>query len=321
MRNLLKAACLALLVALPAPALAQKFPERTVRIIVPFAAGGGVDSIARLLAEKLQVRFGVPVIVENRAGANGTLGGQHVVQSAPDGHTILFSASTAVGARLVMSKAPYDPLTDFSYIARMGEAPMLIVMAPDRPQKTLAEAITEARKSPDKWTAATAALGSPGHLAMIALSNAASFKPTIVPYRGTAPALNDIAGGHVQLYIDAMVALLPMAQSGKIKALAVTTARRTALAPDLPTAAESGVPGFDARSWYGFWGPKALPKEIITRLNAEIAAATRELAQDGKLATLGVEPVVETPEQFAKFAADEVAKNAELLKSVNFQPE
>ena len=317
----LAAAMLATALLAVSPASAQKFPERTVRIVVPFAAGGGVDTLARLFAEKLQAKFGTAVIVENRAGANGTLGGQYVLQSPPDGHTILFSASTHVGARLVMSKAPYDPIADFTHIARMGEAPMLVVMAPDRPEKTLAEAVDAARKNPDKWTAATAALGSPGHLAMIALSNAANFKPTIIPYRGTAPALNDIAGGHVQLYIDAMLALLPMAESGKIKALAVTTAKRTALAPDLPTAAESGVPGFDAKSWYGFWGPKGMPPEIVTRLNAEIATATRELAQEGKLAKLGVEPVTETPEQFAKFAAAEVARNAELLKSVNFQPE
>jgi len=305
---------------LASPASAQKFPERPVRIVVPFAPGGGVDTFARLIAQKLQDRFGSPFVVENRAGANATVGGAYVMQSAPDGHTLLFSASTHISARLVMSKAPYDPVADFTPIARVGSAPMLLVMAPGKPQKTLAEAVAEAKKSPADWTAATPALGSPGHLAMVAFGQLAGFKPTIVAYRGTAPALNDVAGGHVQLFIDSMIALLPMVQSGGIKALAITSPARSKLAPEIPTSAESGMPGLNIHSWYAFWGPKGMPAELTRLLHDLVTETTAQLAQEGKLDALGIDPVAETTEAFARFQDEELARNAALLKSVDFVP-
>jgi tripartite-type tricarboxylate transporter receptor subunit TctC len=305
---------------LASPALAQKFPERPVRIVVPFAPGGGVDTFARMIAQKLQDRFGSPVVVENRAGANATVGGAYVMQAAPDGHTLLFSASTHISARLVMSKAPYDPVADFTPIARVGSAPMLLVMAPAKTQKDLAEAAAAAKQNPAEWSAATAALGSPGHLAMIAFGDLAGFKPTIAPYRGTAPALNDVAGGHVQLYFDAMIALLPMVQSGGIKALAITSPQRSKLAPEIPTSAESGMAGLNIHSWYAFWGPKGLPPELTQQLHDLVTETTAQLAQENKLDALGIDAVAETTEAFAKFQAEEVARNAALLKSVDFVP-
>ena len=312
------ALCAAL--SLPATSKAQGTGERTIRIIVPFAAGGGVDTFGRLIAQKLQDKLGANVVVENRGGANGTLGGSAVMQAAPDGSTLLFSASTHVTARLVMSKAPYDPLADFTPVARVGQTPLLVVISPKRPQNTLAEVVADAKRDPTAWTAATAALGSPGHLGTIALGNLTGIKPTVVLYRGTAPALNDVAGGHVQMLVDAMVALLPLAQTGGVKGLAITGDKRSKLAPEIPTAAESGVPGLTIFSWYGVWGPKGMAPELVSQLNATIAAATRELAAEGKLDSLGIEPVVETPEAFARFTSEEVARSAALLKSVDFQP-
>jgi tripartite-type tricarboxylate transporter receptor subunit TctC len=194
-------------------------------------------------------------------------------------------------------------------------------MAPNKPQRTFAEVVEAARKQPSDWSAATPALGSPGHLATIALANLAGFAPQIIPYRGTAPALNDVAGGHVQLYIDAMIALLPMAQAGSVKPLAITGKTRSKLAPEIPTTAEGGMPGLDIHSWYAIWGPKGMPDELVKRLNGVINEITAELARDGKLDALGIDVVAETPEQFARFEADDVARNAALLKSVNFQPE
>ena len=321
-KRVLSLALLSIIAPLVAPgAHAQKFPERTIRLIVPFAAGGGVDTFARLIAQRLQDRLGGAVIVENRAGANSTLGGSHVMQAAPDGYTLLFSASTHISARLVMAKAPYDPLADFTPIARVGLAPMLVVMAPNKPQKTFAEVVDSARKQPADWAAATPALGSPGHLATIAFGNLAGFTPQIIPYRGTAPALNDVAGGHVQLYIDAMIALLPMAQAGSVKPLAITGRARSKLAPEIPTTAESGMPGLDIHSWYAVWGPKGMPDDLVARLNSQINLVTGELAKEGKLDSLGIDVVAETPEQFARFEAEEVARNAALLTSVNFKPE
>ncbi|RAI43039.1 Bug family tripartite tricarboxylate transporter substrate binding protein [Rhodoplanes roseus] len=310
------------ILAAAVPAAAQAFPNgRTIKIVVPFAAGGGVDTLARMLAERMQAKLGTNVIVENRAGANGTIGGQSVQQSTPDGTTVLFSSNTHSMAKQVMLKPPYDPLTDFVSIARVGEAPLLTVMSTKMPQKTLGEVAAAAKANPDQWTAGTPALGSPGHIATIEFMRLTGTKLTVTPYRGTAPALTDVAGGHIQLLTDAMVVLLPMARDGKVKGMAITSSKRSSLAPDIPTAAESGVPGLEVISWYGVWGPPGIPADVVTTLNRAFADATRELAESGRLKELGVDPVYETPEGFAKFMAADVARNAELLKSVGFEPQ
>jgi tripartite-type tricarboxylate transporter receptor subunit TctC len=306
-----------------APGFSQTgtYPDRTIRIVVPFVPGGGVDTLARMFVEKMQPRLGVTVVVENRAGASGTVGGASVLQSPPDGYTVLFSASTHSMAKHVLSKPPYDPLTDFTPIARVGEAPLLAVMSPKLPHKTLAEVAAAARQNPERWTAGTPSLGSPDHIATIEFNRLSSANLTITPYRGTAAALTDVAGGHIQLLIDSIVVLLPMARSGQVRGLATTTSKRSALAPEIPTAAESGMPGLEVNAWYGVWGPAGLPGEIVRRLNGVCAEVTRELAGARRLENIGVEPVYETPEQFARYMAAEVARNAQLLKSVNFQPQ
>lgn len=307
------------LLATRAAAQARKVPERPIRIIVPFAAGGGVDAFARLIAEKLRQKNGWTTVIDNRPGANGTLGGIAVRDAEPDGHTLLFSAGTHVMARHVMKSAPYDPIADFTSIAGVGQAPMMLVMAPKMSPRNVAELIAEARKQPDRWTFATSALGAPGHLATVAFNHLSGLNLTIVPYRGTAPALNDVAGGHVQLMIDPVLALLPMANANQVKGLAVTSAKRTALAPDYPTAAESGLPGLEHSSWYGVWGPKKLSTDLVTELNKTINAAVQELDKEGRLATLGIEPVLESSSQFEEFARNYVARNAELLKASKFE--
>lgn len=178
------------------PAWAQgKFPDGTLRLVVPFAAGGGVDQAARLLSRQLQSDLGVPVIVENRAGASGTVGGKFVQTATPDGMTLLFSAATHVLAKQVLASPPYDPQTDFAPVARVGEAPLMLVIPPTAPQKTLKEVLEAARAQPDKWTAALPALGAPSHLATLLLAQQGQLKLTVAPYRGTAPALADVAGG------------------------------------------------------------------------------------------------------------------------------
>ena len=308
--------------ALPREMLAQPagFPDRPIRLVVPFAAGGGVDVFARLLADQLKQQKNYTFVVENRAGANGTVGGISVKNAEPNGYTWLFSAGTHVMARFVMKAPPYDPLTDFTPIARAGEAPMMLVMAPDRSPRSVSELIAEARKQPDKWTFSTAALGAPGHLATVAFNHLAGLNLTIVTYRGTAPALTDVAGGHVQLLIDPVIALLPMAQDKKVIGLAVTTAKRSKLAPEYPTAAESGLPGMDHASWYGVWGPKGMAADLVTSLNAVIKDAVAQLDKDGKLAQVGIEAANDTPAQLAEFASGYAKRNADLLKAANFEP-
>lgn len=305
----------------PAPSLAQarKLGDRPIKIIVPFAPGGGVDVFARLLSEKLRQKNGLTIVVDNRAGANGSLGGNVVKIAEPDGTTLLFSAGTHVMARQVMKNAPYDPIDDFAAIARVGEAPMMLIVSPKLAPNSIAELIAEARKAPEKWNFATSALGAPGHLAELDFNRLSGLKLPIQPYRGTAPALNDVAGGHVQLMIDPVLALLPLANAKQVKGLAVTTAKRTPLAPDYPTAAEGGLTGMDHSSWYGVWGPKKLPVDLVAELNKVINDAVQELKGEGQLAKLGIEPVSETPSQFEAFAKSYVTRNGELLKASNFE--
>jgi tripartite-type tricarboxylate transporter receptor subunit TctC len=303
-----------------AAAAQAKFPTQTIKLIVPFAAGGGVDAYARIIAQAIKEKRNIDMIVENRPGANGTIGGIGVMRAEPNGYTLLFSASTHVMAKQVMQSPPYDPIADFSAIARVGEAPMLVVMNPRRPQKNITEVVADMKANPQKWEFGVAALGAMGHIATIGFGHLGGLNLTIVPYRGTAPALNDVAAGHAQLLIDPIIALLPMAQSGDVKALAITTAKRSKLAPQIPTAAEAGMPGLEFASWYGIWGPKTLPKDLITWINAAANEAVKGIAASGRLDTLGIEAVTETPDEFASYIAKDVKRNSELLKAANFQP-
>jgi tripartite-type tricarboxylate transporter receptor subunit TctC len=298
----------------------EKFPSRPIRIIVPFAAGGGVDVYARLLADKMAQQTGAVFVIDNRPGGNATIGGNAVKTAAADGYTLLFSAATHVMARHVLKNAPYDPLADFASIARVGEAPMLLVMAPNRKPANVADLIAAIKAEPKQWTFGTANLGAPGHLATLAFNQGAKLDTAIVAYRGTAPALNDVAGGHIQLLIDPVLALLPMAKDKKVTGLAVTSGKRTRLAPDIPTVAESGLAGFDHASWYGLWGPKDLPPALVATLNQMANNAVKQLDSEGRLAQLGIEAVVEEPQQFANYAAKYVARNAELLTNAKFEP-
>ena len=312
---------LALSAVAAAPALAQgKFPDNMIKIVVPFAAGGGVDGAARLLARQLQADLGVNVVVDNRAGGSGTIGGKAVQTAQADGYTLLFSAATHVLASHVLATPPYDPVTDFTAVARTGEAPLLIVIPPTAPQKNLREVI-DAAKGGNNWNAAIPALGAPSHLATLLLAKQGKVNFTMTPYRGTAPAATDVAGGHVQLLMDSIISLQPMAKGGRVKPIAQTGAKRSSVAPDVPTAAESGYPGLVYVSWYGVWAPKGTPDDRVQFLNKAINKATEELTKAGSLAALGVEPVVESVDAFRKYIATDVAQSAGLLKEAGFKPE
>ena len=197
---------------------------------------------------------------------------------------------------------------------------MLVIMSKERPQKTIGEVIAAAKKEPERWIFGASSLGSMGYLATVAFNQIAGLNLTITAYRGTAPALTDVAGGHVQLMIDPLLVLLPMARSGQVRALAITTAERSALAPEVPTAAESGMKGLEFASWYGFWGPKGLPADIVAWLNKAANEMTRDIAKSGRFAELGQVPVTGTPEDFARYIDADLARNSALLKAANFQP-
>lgn len=319
------ASTLALLGAIGAPcqATAQPapYPAKLVKIIVPFAAGGGVDVFARLIAEKLRSANGYNIIVENRPGASGTIGGNAVRNADADGYTLLFSAGTQVMAQQVLKSAPYNPMDDFSFVARVGEAPMMLVMTNERTQKSIPDIVSDFKANPKTWNFGTAALGAPGHIATIQFNALAGVDIPIIAYPGTGPALNDVAGGHVQMLIDPLLALLPQARGGKVKAVAVTTAARTKLAPDIPTAAEAGMPGLVQSSWYGVWGPKALPAELVTTLNTTINTAVQDLDKEGKLEKLGIVSTSESPDAFRTFAGTYLARSTALLTAAKFEPQ
>jgi tripartite-type tricarboxylate transporter receptor subunit TctC len=314
----------ALMTAAALPALAQAaFPERDkqLRIVVPFAAGGGVDAAARLLGTQLGKQLGVNVIVDNKAGGSGTIGGKAVQTAPADGYTLLFSAATHVLAKQVLTAPPYDPQTDFAPVARTGTAPLMLVVATSKPQAKLGDLIAAVKQQPDKWTAGIPAAGAPSHLATLLMSRQGQLKLALVPYKGTQPALMDVAGGHTDLMLDSMISLLPMAKSGKVRPVAITSAKRSSLTPDVPTFKESGLPNFAYESWYGVWAPRDTPAERIAALNAAINSATAELARSGALAGLGIEPVTETAAQFKAFIAADVKEGTELLKDAGFKPE
>jgi tripartite-type tricarboxylate transporter receptor subunit TctC len=306
----------------PAAVRAQApFPARTIRIVVPVAAGGGVDVFARLIADKIRVLHNVSFIVENRVGGNSTIGGLEVQRAAPDGYTVLFHASTHIIARQVMRIVPYDPVADFTPIALAGQAPLVLIVANNRPEQTLAEIVASAKKDPNAWSFATAQLGAPGHIAAVAFNQLNGLSLPIIVYRGTAPAVNDVAGGHVPAMIEAILALLPMVRAGSVRAIAVTSAKRSTLAPEIPTMAEVGLPALDFGAWWGMWGPPSLPADLVATINDWVNEAVKALAAEGRLATLGIEPAPETPQAFAQFIANDLDRRAKLLKAANFQPE
>jgi tripartite-type tricarboxylate transporter receptor subunit TctC len=304
-------------------AMAQtKLPEGPIKMIVPFAAGGGVDSAARVIAKQLSTNLNVPVLVENRPGANGSVGGKFVQTSTPDGTTLLFSASTHALAKQVMANAPYDPQSDFAAVARVGQAPLMMVISPNLPQTKLSEVIAAAKQNPDKWTAALPALGAASHLGTLMFANQGNLSNLVTAvYKGTAPALTDVAGGHVQIQIDAIIALQGLAKAGKVKPIMVTSAKRSSVMPNVPTAVESGYPKFVTESWYGVWAPKSTPADRVQSLNKAINEAVQQLTKAGAWEPLGIEPVTESAEDFRKYMAAYVMESADLLKDAGFKPE
>ena len=297
------------------------FPDRAIRIIVPVSPGGGVDTFARLIAAKIQAQRGVQFVVENRTGGNSTVGGLDVHRAAPDGYTLLFHASTHILARLVMRDVPYDPVSGFTPIALAGQAPLIHIIANSRPEKTVADIVAAAKARPDDWSFATAQLGAPGHLAAVAFNQYTGITLPIVVYRGTAPAASDVVGGHVPMMIEAILSLLPLIKAGSVRAVAVTSKKRTPLAPDIPTMTELGLPALDFGAWWAMWGPPDLPGNLTRTLNGWINDAVNALAADGRLAALGIEPTAGTPEAFAQFIRADFERSEKLLAAANFRPQ
>ena len=305
-----------------APAGAQTYPSRTVSVIVPYPPGGSVDVVARLIVQKLNESLGQNFIVENRAGgAGGAVGANAVAKAAPDGYTLLLTASIHVITPFLNKKIPYDAVKDFTPVSLVASGPLLVSTTPSVPAKTLKELFDLVRKEPSKYTFATSSFGSAGHLAIELLKRDAGVDTLVIPYKGAAPMLTDIMSGQIHLIADPMASSLPLALSGKIKALAVTSLKRMAAAPDIPTVAESGMTGFEFGSWYGVWGPKGLPADIVAKLQAEVAKIVARPEVKERLATLGFEPIGSTAEAFAKYIDSEVAKYGQIIRDAKIKTE
>jgi tripartite-type tricarboxylate transporter receptor subunit TctC len=298
-----------------APAAAQKYPSRTVSVIVPYPAGGSVDGVARIVVQKLNETVGQHFIVENRAGgASGTVGATAVARAAPDGYTLMVSASVHVINPFLYKSIPYDAVKDFTPVTLLADGPLIVSTTPSVKADNLKDFFELVRKEPNKFSFGTTSLGSASHLAIELLKRDAGLDTLVVPYKGTAPALTDLVSGQIQLLADPMLSSLPLARSGKIKALGLTSLKRAIAAPEIPTVEESGVKGFEFVSWYGLWGPRNLPADVSAFLQDASAKVLALPEVKQRLAELGFGPIGSTSEHFAKYIGSEMAKYAGIIR-------
>jgi tripartite-type tricarboxylate transporter receptor subunit TctC len=298
-------------------AMAQ-YPAKPIRIISPFAAGGGNDVISRTVGAKMSESLKQPVIVETRAGANGIVGTEAAARAAPDGYTIILIPSNhAVNASLY-KKLPYDSIKDFTPIGMVGWSPLLLVMHPAVPVKTVKDLIAFAKARPGELTYSSAGMGSSGHLAAALFETMTGTKMVHVPYKGNAPALTELLGGQVSLNFATTASVTAYVRSGRLRALASTGAKRPPALPDLPTVAET-VPGYETGLWYAFVGPAGIPQDIVQRLNAEIVAALKSPDVSEKLTNLGLEPRPDTPEALGRLMVTDVKRWAMVIQKAGVE--
>ena len=304
------------LLALTARGVAQNYPERVVRIINPYPPGGSVDVMARILAQKLSDNLGQQFIVENRSGGGGNTGSDFVAKAEPDGYTLLFTAPGPLTVNQTLySKLSFDPATDFAPIALFATAPIVLIVNPAVPANDVRELIALAKKEPGKINFASAGNGTTNHLSGELFKSMAQIDIVHVPYRGAGPAMNDLVGGHVQMFFDLMPVVLPQIAAGKVRALANAGIRRPAALPNVPTVAEQGLAGFDASSWYGLVAPAKTPEPVLAKLREEVAKALKAPDMVARIHELGSEPGTVSGKDFAAFLAAETRKWADVIRT------
>jgi tripartite-type tricarboxylate transporter receptor subunit TctC len=308
--------------AVPAAAVAQAWPTKPIRLMVPFPPGGSTDIIARIVAQKLAAQLGQGVVIENRGGAGGTLGTAVVAKAANDGYTLVVgTTSTHVVAPSVYQKIEYDPVRDFAPISLIGTTPYLLVVNPQVPAKTLKELVALMKARPGRLNYASAGVGSTTHLAMEMLKGASNTYALHIPYNGNGPAGSAVIAGQVEILFGSLPAVLPHAKSARVRALAVGTPKRSPSLPEVPTVAESGYPGFDASLWLAIMAPAGTPAPVIDRLHKEIVAAVQAKETSDLLDKNGAEPLTSTPAELAAMIRDGVAKYAKVVKEAGVKPE
>jgi tripartite-type tricarboxylate transporter receptor subunit TctC len=314
MRAFTSGCVFAALTLLPAAATAQDYPTKTVRVIAPFAPGGATDLLARLVSQKLTERWKQNVVVDNRPGAGGHIGAELAVRAAPDGYTLVVAgAPHAIGMSLY-KKLNYDLAKDLAPVNRLATYPSALVVHPTLPVKSVRELITLARARPGQLNFGSAGSGSPNHLAIELFKTMAKVKMVHVPYKGgSGQMVGDLIAGQVQLASIGLPPAMPHVKSGKLRVIAVTGAERSALLPDTPTVAEAGLPGFDVTSWYAIFGPAAMPKDLVAKANADIAAVLATPDMKERLAASGAKPAPMTPQDLGKLVREEIAKWAKVV--------
>lgn len=297
-----------------AAAAAGAYPEHPIRIVVPVAAGGGNDIVARMLARRLSDKWGQSVVVDNRPGASTAIGSEIVAKANPDGYTIMLcSISFAINAA-ARDKLPFDPVRDFAPITQVARVPQLVVVNPSLPAATLKEFIALAKAKPGQINYASAGNGSSTHLAMELLMEMTGISLNHVPYKGTAPGLTDVIAGHVQVTFNAIPPVLPHVKSGRVRALGVANPRRFPTLPDVPTFDEAGLPGYTFSSWFGILAPARTPREILGKLNAELVRIIRDPEINKSFVELGIDPLGTSPEDFGKNLRADIARWSDMVR-------
>ncbi|NOJ45915.1 tripartite tricarboxylate transporter substrate-binding protein [Bradyrhizobium archetypum] len=318
---------LALFLLLSAPnamASAQDYPSRPITMVVPFSAGGPGDVIARILGTAMSATLKQSFVIENVVGAGGTLGTNRVAKAPPDGYTLLLMHVGQATAPALYAKLPFDPVGDFSMIGLVTDVPMILVARPNFPAKDLNELVARIRSNGDKTTFGNVGLGSASQLCGLMFMSTTDTKLTSVYYKGGGPALNDIIAGHIDVYCDPATGPTPHIQSGTIKGYAITSKKRVATLPNVPTAAEAGLPAFDVTTWYGLYAPRGTPKAVVTMLVAALQTALKEPALVSRFAELSMAPVEEeraTPEALESFLRAEVDKWGRIIKAAGIEPQ
>lgn len=319
LKQTLKLAFGLLLAAASLAAAAQAWPARPVKVIIPFPPGGTLDTVGRQLAQKLGDQLGQPFVVENRPGGNGTIGADAVAKAPADGYTLLFNASTFISAPMTMKSVPYAVVRDFQPVALVAKAPLSVAINKNLPITDVRSLLAYAKANPGKMTFAVGSIGSAGHLSTELLKRSGNLEYMIVPYKGTAPAFQDLIGGQIHGFIDPILGSLQYHKSGLLRVVAVTSDKRVPNLPDVPTVGET-IPGYEFYSWYGLWGPAKLPADITQRLNAEVNKALAgemkdKLEQQGLLLTPG------SVDDFAKFQAADMARAQKIITEGNIRVE
>jgi len=309
------------LLFMAAAVVAAAYPDHPIRLVVPVAAGGGNDIVARLLAQKLADAWGQPVVVDNRPGAATAIGAEIVAKAIPDGYTILLtSVSFAINAG-VRQKLPFDPIRDFATVTQVARVPQIMVVNPALTAATLAEFIALAKAKPGQLNYASAGTGSSTHLAMELFMDMTGTKLNHVPYKGTAPGLTDVIAGHVQVTFDAIPPVLPHLRSSRVRALAIGAAKRFPTLAEVPTFAEAGLPGYTFASWFGIYAPARTPEDIVRRLNRELVRIIVQPSTSKTFVELGIEPLGTSPEEFGRFLRAEIARWSAVVRAHDIRGE